>query len=330
MKKINLITTAMLFSLPVFSNDFVIVIENNSANEYFYGDYLDTNETSDWEIVSTTCSYDKETDDVYYQTNFIQTETCIENIERTVKITRTYEDGSSEIISNETETDQNTYQYTNTLEGTYISDSCKDILDKGFSTGNGVYTINNSKYYDVYCDMTTNDGGWTLVFAQYEDNPITDWNEGIQSDYDPSLSSSVSFVLNSSEIPTHSEISFGQTDTNGISASSNYFDYTYTTSNIALTQITEKNSNDVYNIHRSEIEYYSHHDPDYNTLRTLSDSNLEDWKNTITIDKDNISEWEYSFAFSPFHEYEYRRCFSYNGYLIYDTYENGAWTLWVR
>jgi sporulation protein YlmC with PRC-barrel domain len=48
--------------------------------------------------------------------------------------------------------------------------SCKEILDLGQSTGDGVYSIyphSNSTSYDVYCDMSTDDGGWTLVASRY-------------------------------------------------------------------------------------------------------------------------------------------------------------------
>ena len=46
--------------------------------------------------------------------------------------------------------------------------SCNAILDAGESTGDGSYTIypyDNTTAETVYCDMTTEDGGWTLAFA---------------------------------------------------------------------------------------------------------------------------------------------------------------------
>lgn len=57
--------------------------------------------------------------------------------------------------------------------------SCKDILAQGGSTGSGVYWIDppgdNQSKLPVYCDMTTQGGGWTLIALVRSTTMVNGW-----------------------------------------------------------------------------------------------------------------------------------------------------------
>jgi hypothetical protein len=159
-------TLISLFLLSTFSTqaaeEFKVII-SSEANDYVVGGFTDETTYGNWTEVSNICSFDKETSEYYFNKSFVQKESCVKTEERTVVTERTYKNGTKEVIKNETETKSTTVsKTTNTVLGTHKEASCKNILNNGYSVGDDTYELSNG--LNVFCDQTTDGGGWTLVF----------------------------------------------------------------------------------------------------------------------------------------------------------------------
>lgn len=151
--------------------------------------------------------------------------------------------------------------------------SCKAILDHHPESPDGVYWLDvngagTEDAFEAFCDMTGAGGGWTLVAAQFESDPATDWNEGIQPDYDPTLASGSSFALHHSQLPPHAQTAFGK---HLDAVFVDYVDFVYSTGNIDTTLLVGLKTGKTYHVHRNAAHTYSAGDPE-NTQNLLTDS----------------------------------------------------------
>ena len=72
-----------------------------------------------------------------------------------------------------------------------LCEDCSMILDHGLSTGDGIYEIdpgNLDDPFEVYCDMSSEGGGWTLAGRQVpsEQFTLTDTDINLSNGFDPS------------------------------------------------------------------------------------------------------------------------------------------------
>ena len=111
------------------------------------------------------CSIDLEPENIHFETNFVQTETC-DQIQKRIKTTYNVNEltGEKIFISSSENTQKIQIESVSSLMGSYKSVSCRDALNHNANNINGINKIFlNGIKETVYCDMSK--GGWTLLLS---------------------------------------------------------------------------------------------------------------------------------------------------------------------
>ncbi len=223
--------------------------------------------------------------------------------------------------NNDESIDCNATQIINTAKHS----SCKDILLEypHFAGQDGIYQAKVAGVdSSLYCNMTDQGGGWSLIVAQFEGNPVN-WNQGVSANYDASANSvGESFAFNSSQIPSHTQMSFSHSNYDNKKIT-NIFNYQYTTGNIETTLILDIMSGINYQINRSSIYHCASHDPELGCpyIGTI-------WEDTLTIDRYGLLN-AYSYSFGIKNSIPHQRDYAYKGFRVHNV-DNGAWLIFVR
>ena len=150
--------------------------------------------------------------------------------------------------------------------------SCSDIFDAGFNT-DGMYQITNtSGVKDVYCDMTTDGGGWTLYIGwNGRTNPVLHFSNNTA----PTLETEGYFY--------NSEITYSQMRITGENSNvTNSF-----TSRISPLSYMQINTTDT---HMENKTYWGFTDgSNYLTSSTIGENNSCSVRNTVAIFNSSVS-----------------------------------------
>lgn len=178
--KRKLLTSSIIAMFTTYASASFVVMVNDTNNNFDVVGYTDVSTSTEWTEISTDCVYDITEEDIYYGDTETQVETCTLTEEQITTVERNYDSGLTEIVDVSVEERTSDTITELLITGTYLSASCKDLLEFDNTKATGTHTIKfeDGTTYSTYCDMDTDGGGWTRL----DNSVLTNSNYSI--DYD--------------------------------------------------------------------------------------------------------------------------------------------------